>query len=128
MTRKGEHTEVSGTGRGVSKLGSKCWHHAGLLRAWRWGREMVPSPKSHKAISRFFKAETKDIAMQGTTGCLLHKGLHSRAGDVADSPNAKKQTQRSRQNDETEEYVPKERIIKNHNKRTKQNGYEYYAR
>ena len=32
-----------------------------------------------------------------------------RSGDIADIPNTEKQTQRVRQNEETEEYVPNER-------------------
>ena len=37
------------------------------------------------------------------------KPLLSRTGDVSDFPNTQKQTERVRQNEETEEYVPNER-------------------
>ena len=44
---------------------------------------------------------------------LLIKPLLSRA-DVMDFPNIEKQTQRVRQNEETEDYVPNERTGQNH--------------
>ena len=48
----------------------------------------------------------------GSMGRLLHKATFFKTGDVADLPNTYKQTQRVRQDEETKEYVPKERIKK----------------
>ena len=53
------------------------------------------------------------------TGPLYTKPLHSKVGDRADLPNTEKQS--IRQNEETEEYVPNEKI------REKQNRNKQYA-
>lgn len=48
------------------------------------------------------------------------KPLLSRGRDIANFPNTKKEAQRVRQNEETEDYVPNERTRQNHSKRPKQ--------
>ena len=65
---------------------------------------------------------------QGILQCRAQQDLFfislllSRTGDTADFPNTKKQTQRVRQNEETEEYVPSERTGgQNHSKGATQN-------
>ena len=59
---------------------------------------------------------------QGASDCralqdlFFIRPLLSRVGDGADFPNTEKQTQRVRQNEETEEYDPNETIGQNHSK------------
>ena len=67
---------------------------------------------------------------QETVHCRTLKDLFfirlllSRTGNVAEFPDTQKQTQRVRQNEETEEYVANERTGQNCSKRPKENGYK----
>ena len=54
----------------------------------------------------------------GLTGHFLHKATFPRLGSLTDLPNT--QTQKTRQNEETEEYVPNEN--RQNPGRTKQSG------
>ena len=64
-------------------------------------------------------SDTSKMTSSGKQGTLHYRAsqdiffkrpLLSKAGDLADFPNTKKQIQRVRQNNETEKYIPNERI------------------
>ena len=72
-------------------------------------------------------AEQETLNCRALQDLFFIRALLSRAGDIADFPNTKKQSQRVRQPEETEEYVPNERTGQNHSKQPKQNGDKKYA-